>query len=201
MTRMPDETIDDKQVVSAVLAGDAQRFALLVQRYSRPLMHLATNRLGREDLAEEAVQDAFVCAYRSLHTYKPEFGFRTWLWTILLNQCRRHGGRQAKLPAQSSAMQIEERVSTQTPDDAAMLRERNAVLRELLVRLPEPQADAIRLRFFGQLKFQEIADVMQSSLSAAKQRVRFGLEGLSALMKENNLVDYVLPGDQREDHY
>lgn len=188
---------DDKQVVADVLGGDVERFALLVRRYHRPLVNLATNRLGCPEIAEDAVQDAFVCAYRSLHTYKPKFAFRTWLWTILLNQCRRHGSRQAKLNAKQTDTPPE-KVSDRRPDDFAMERERKSVLRDLLKELPEAQADAIRFRFFGQLQYKEIAQVMQSSLSAAKQRVRYGLEALSKLALERNLADSVYSGDQHE---
>jgi len=189
---------DDKQIVADVLAGDVEQFALLVRQYHRPLLHLSTNKLGCPEMAEDAVQDAFVCAYRSLHTYKPQYAFRTWLWTILLNQCRRHGSRQAKLKTTQTDT-TPEQISDRKPDDFAMEREREIVLRELLTELPEVQADAIRFRFFGHLQYKQIAHVMQSSLSAAKQRVRYGLEALSKLAQERNLADSVYSGDQHED--
>jgi len=190
---MDEPTIDDKQVVTTVLNGDVSRFALLVSRYHGPLLQVAKTRLGREDIAEDAVQDAFICAFRSLHTYKPQFSFRTWLWTILLNQCRRHGSRFSKLPSQSTEAQLDGRIELETPDARAMQDERNKLIHQLLKQLPEAQADALRLRFFGQLKYQEIADAMQSSLSAAKQRVRYGLVAMSELLREHNIEDSVFP--------
>jgi len=54
-------------------------------------------------------------------------------------------------------------------------QERSQLLDSLLAKLPEGQADALRLRFFGGLKFQEIAEAMGCSLSTAKNRVRWGL--------------------------
>ena len=59
----------------------------------------------------------------------------------------------------------------------------NEELESLLARLPEAQADALRLRFFGELKFQEIADAMGCSLATAKNRVRWGLTTLSSMMQ------------------
>ena len=56
-------------------------------------------------------------------------------------------------------------------------------LLETLARLPEPQADALRLRFFGELNFSEIALAMGSSVSAAKVRVRNGLQALSQMLR------------------
>ena len=200
MQSPPDEP-DDRQIVRSVLRGDRDAFACLVRRYHGPLLLLAKSRLSRPDVAEEAVQDAFVCAYRSLHTYKPEFSFRTWLWTILLNQCRRHGSRMSQQPAQCSAngpTQLSEEFVAQStpefgPDLQAMRNERNQLLNELLLELPEVRADAIRLRFFGQLKYREIAEVMNSSLNAAKQRVRLGLVTIGDLLRERELTDSVFP--------
>lgn len=194
---MAHDSEDDKAIVDAVLAGNRQAFARLVNRYHRPLLHLAKSRLGDMDLAEEAVQDAFVCAYRSLHTYKPKFSFRTWLWTILLNQCRRHGARSSKLPRQLSVeylpKTLNETSSEIPPDVSAMLTERSRLLDELLRELSEVQADAIRLRFFGHLKYREIADAMGSSLGAAKQRVKLGLIALGDMLRDRALIESVFP--------
>ena len=196
------DQVDDLDIVVAVLAGDVDQFAHLVHRYQGPLLHLAQNRLGRSDLAEDVVQDTFVCAYKSLHTYKSAFNFRTWLWTILLNQCRRHGQRFARQPSQTVHPLAEDRIvnassSSTGPELQAMVNERNQLLQRLLRELSESQADAIRLRFFGQLKYREIADSMQCSLGAAKKRVRQGLETMSNLLREARLVDSVFPGEDQ----
>lgn len=174
-------------MVAAVLAGDRDRFAELVGRYHGPLLRLATSRLGRREWAEDVVQEAFLNAFKSLHTYNSQYSFRTWLWTILLNQCHRHykkqgaagvvrpwGDQSASEVAggQRSAHQLR---SAESPADHLLARERNAQLNDLLNQLPESQADALRLRFFGGLKFREIAQAMDCSLSTAKNRVRWGL--------------------------
>lgn len=63
-------------------------------------------------------------------------------------------------------------------------KERAELLEKSLERLPEPEADALRLRFFGDLKFQEIADTMQCSLGTAKNRVRKGLVRLARIVTD-----------------
>src|SRR5438105_489624 len=83
-------------LVAATVAGEEDAFALLVARYQAALLRAAISRLGRRELAEEAVQEAFLCAHRWLATYDSRFSFRTWLWTILLNQCSRQAKREAK---------------------------------------------------------------------------------------------------------
>src|SRR5690606_29895127 len=91
-----DRTSPDGPLVAASLAGAEEAFALLVERYRRPLLKAARSRLNRPELAEEAVQEALLSAHRWLATYDSRFSFRTWLWTILLNQCSRLAKRESK---------------------------------------------------------------------------------------------------------
>ena len=95
------------------------------------------------------------------------------------------------------AGQLQTRVQTLgNPVIAAIHNERRALLEELLNKIPEVQATALRLRFFGGLKFQEIADAMQCSLSSAKNRVKIGLEKLSQLIDDAEKA--TLAGEQNE---
>ena len=66
--------------------------------------------------------------------------------------------------------------------DQLLWTERQEQLRDALDRLPEVQADALRLRFFGGLKFEEIAAAMECSLNGAKMRVKHGLLKLAELL-------------------
>lgn len=177
---------DELQTIAAVLAGDADRFASIVAAYEGVLRRVAESRLGHRDSAEEAVQETFLAAFRSLHTYNTRFSFRTWLWTILLNQCRRRQQRTRRRerlapPAANpdAALAQVPGADRWQPEQIAMGQERTELLERLLRELPAVQADALRLRFFAGLPFQEIADSMQCSLSSAKNRVRHGLARLS----------------------
>ena len=185
----------DGVLIADVLAGRRERFAELVGRYQGALLRLAVSRLGRRDLAEDAVQETFLCAYKSLATYDSRFSFRTWIWTILLNQCRRSLKRGARHP-RVFAWSDHDAAGGETPADSwtaderssppfagLLAKERTAALEALLARLPDNQADALRLRFFGELKFHEIAAAMECSLATAKNRVRWGLEALSGMMR------------------
>jgi len=169
----------DGSLIAVALTGDEEAFAQLALRYQGPLLQVARSRLGDRQLAEDAVQEALLCAFRWLHTYDSRFSFRTWLWTILLNQCTRIAQRRSKLPKQAMptepALEIEPRHGGDSPFEQLLARENAVRLQELLARLPETQADALRLRFFGGLKFEEIAQAMQCSVSGAKNRVRLGL--------------------------
>lgn len=178
-----DDLPSDASLIVAVLAGEREQFRALVERYQGPLERLAKSRLGRHEWAEDVVQETFLWAYKSLAGYDSRYSFRTWLWTILLNQCTRHyqkRTRQASLEMESQVgQQVEGTVPVMSadasPPEMLLAKEQSQILAEVLAELPEAQADALRLRFFGDLKFQEIADVQGCSLSSAKNRVRWGL--------------------------
>jgi RNA polymerase sigma-70 factor (ECF subfamily) len=180
----------DGELTLAVLAGQRDQFAEIVWRYRGALLRAAESRLKRRDLAEDVVQETFLCAFKSLHTYDSRFSFRTWLWTILLNQCRRRHKRESRRVellasvSTSNGEMFPQRLASGEagPPEHAMAREQADRLAVLLDALPEVQADALRLRFFGGLKFHEIAAAMGCSLSSAKARVRLGLTRMSDLM-------------------
>jgi RNA polymerase sigma-70 factor (ECF subfamily) len=166
---------------------------MLVQRYQSALFRVARSRIGRDDWAEDVVQETLLCVFKSLSTYDSRYSFRTWLWTILLNQCRRHLKKQARSLVQpwdhrDAESCLEEHPSREdSPLRRLALQERSRLLDTMLAKLPEAQADALRLRFFGQLKFHEIARTMECSLSTAKNRVRWGLEKLAIFLNESKM--------------
>jgi RNA polymerase sigma-70 factor, ECF subfamily len=199
---MPDAGVhlSDQALMRRVQAGETALFSEVVHRYERALRRVAASRLGQAEWAEDAVQETFLAAYKGRHTYQPDKSFRTWLWTILFNQCRRSWSGQARRPrvlnwgdqAAESVVPAIYQASLQRggepPWARLMARERAGLLETLLGQLPLAQADALRLRFFGELKFDEIADTMGCSLLTAKNRVKLGLLRLAELARQAESV-------------
>lgn len=184
----------DVQLMRLVQAGRDDAFDELVRRYHTPLFRVAESRLGRRDWAEDVVQEALLAAFKSRMTFDISASFRPWLWTILFNQCTRHFQRRSRLPrveswsnTSTAPAEIELHESSlasrePTPPAVLMAAQRRAELERLLGELSAVQADALRLRFYGGLKFKEIADTMGCSLPTAKNRVRWGLLRMAELM-------------------
>jgi RNA polymerase sigma-70 factor (ECF subfamily) len=138
--------------------------------------------------AEDVVQETFLAAFSGRRSFNPEFSFRTWLWTILLNLCKRHWNRRAKQPFPKPWSEINDEPSATGDIHGAGLAclvqaERVERIRLLLASLPEEQADALRLRFYGDLTFPEISTVLGCSISTAKSRVRYGLETIGRILR------------------
>lgn len=201
-----DHSLTDGEAIAAALAGDADSFGVLVRRYQAALLRTAIGRLGRRDWAEDAVQETFYCAFKSLASYNSLYSFRTWLWTILLNQCRRLYQKERRRPEDICDAEDGQIVDRPTigpvlatslacpkplPPADVMAREQSQRLAELLAELPESQADAVRLRFHGGLTFPEIAAALGCSLSSAKNWVRLGLLAVGERLPEEARPDLV----------
>ncbi len=183
-------TLDDIEIMERVKNGEHSLFEELVLRYRSTMLRVAGSKMSDVNWAEDVVQESLMAAFTARDTFNAEYSFRGWIWTILLNTCRRqlkNRGRTKEFTRSSLPKRDELLIPEPASDDTGLQRLLNDESQRLLAaeldRLPEAQADAIRLRFYGGLKFQEIADAMQCSLRAAKLRVKNGLVTLSLRLK------------------
>ena len=163
---------DDVRIMLESASGKVERFAEIVARHQSSLFRVAMSRLGNRAAAEDAVQETFLAAFRGRATFKADRPFRPWLWTIHRNVCEASAKKERRFPGSTDVGQV-----------AAMM-DRAAdrmLVQELLERLPAEQADAVRLRFFGSLTYEEIAAVQECPTPTAKNRVRYALQKLATL--------------------
>lgn len=180
-----------------VQRGRIELFDQLVARHRSRMLRFATSKLLDESAAEDAVQEAWLAVYAARHTYRPEFAVSTWVYTVLINLCRRHARRRQQVrTVQLPLDSCQGREST--PLALLMAAERRELLHALLDELPESEADALRLRFFSGLMFEEIAAAMDSSVGGAKVRVRRGLERLAARMTVFAEIEPKVAGSTRD---
>ena len=189
--------ISDQELMRQAQQGDRAAFAEIVRRYRPALLRVAQSRLGRVEWAEDAVQETLLAAFQWRGSFRPTSNFRTWLWTILLNQCRRSWSGHVRRPRlygfdDQPAAEVEPAVYQASLDrgdgppwQRLLAQERSELLESLLKQLPPAEADALRLRFFAGLKFEEIAETMQCSLGTAKNRVKWGLMRLAESIREH----------------
>lgn len=169
----------DSAVVTRVLAGDLEAFALLVDRYHARMARYAFHLLGSEAEAEEAVQDSFVRAYRSLAAYQERELFGAWISRILVNRCRTRLVRD-KRREETAAAWLREADTVFEPSDRLAMRDELAVA---LAQLPAEQREAVVLRFADELGYDEISSITGAGISALKMRVKRGCERLRAILE------------------
>jgi RNA polymerase sigma-70 factor, ECF subfamily len=179
---------DDRKLMRRIQNGEVELFDQLVEKYRAALLRFARSKLLDPADAEDIVQEAVFAAYEARDSYNPQFAFSTWLWTILLNlshRWRHRTIRHRQLISQTIDHSTREPAIPPVALNQLLIEERNVRLIEMLEDLNEAQADAIRLKFFGDLTFQEIADAMNCSLSGAKKRVKTGLLQLSEKLRNS----------------
>ncbi len=152
----------EMDLVRRACAGDQDAFAVLVQHQQRRAYILAFRMLGNEDEAAEAVQEAFLSAWQSLHTFRGEARFSTWLYRIVYHAClrmleqRRRDTRDknaATLQAQESArLEAGQEVHTILTD-----RERARTIQQAIQQLPGKYRAVLILRHLQELTYEEIA--------------------------------------------
>ncbi|MEA3226953.1 MAG: sigma-70 family RNA polymerase sigma factor [Planctomycetota bacterium] len=167
----------DAELVNAVLDGEKQAFAVLVERYERPVRAVALDVLGDHHLAKDVTQDVFVRAYERLaHLRRPE-AFGAWLLKIS-RRCTLALARQKPKEAQ---LDTEIAAAAESPD--GQLDESKRELLAAVVKLPKAEKQVVMLRYFGDNSVKEVAEIVDRSvgtvtkqLSRAHKRLRKILE-------------------------
>ena len=183
-------TWTDEELVARSKTGDTESFNQLVKRWERPIFALAYRTLGREEDARDVTQETFLRAFRALGGFKGDAKFSSWLYRIALNLCRDwiRKDRRAPMVAVPDGVEVEQlavdRQPVQSVEDLAARAELGRVVAKAMERLPAEQRQAIILKEYHGLTFQEIADLMKCPLSTVKTRVYQGLLTLRTQLGE-----------------
>jgi RNA polymerase sigma-70 factor, ECF subfamily len=157
--------------------GDAETFRGIVEAYSRPLWRAAFRVLGDQAAAEDAVQDAFLRAWRALDRFDERAEFSTWLYRIAINAAIDHRRERSRRERLSGPLpedfdgQVTARSTEPDPHRSAFGRELIDRAQEAIAALPEAERTAILLRHFEGCSIAEIARALGGGENAAKQAI------------------------------
>jgi len=172
----------DGGLVRQVLNGDTRSYSRLVERYRQPLGRYAYRMLGNQADAEEALQDTFVRAYRSLPRCRIEDGFGPWVFGILVNRCRTYAARRAR--SDYVVMASEAALATASVGHSAGRDELRDAIEWALAQLPHEQREAFLLRHVEGMDYETMETVTGARPSALRMRVFRAREELRKLLAE-----------------
>jgi RNA polymerase sigma-70 factor (ECF subfamily) len=184
-----DTEESDGSIITRVRGGELAAFRLLVDRYGDRLYRFCALRLGQQADAEDAVQDVFIRAYKSLKTYDVEKPFVSWLFAIAANRVKTSYGRktEARLRFDRSAAGLyaerEQELEASSPEESALNALAADALRSALAGLPKDQSRAIELYYFSGLSAAEGAQSMAIGIEAFKSRLFRARNALRARLK------------------
>lgn len=183
--------ISDEQAMWRVRMQDSeQAFALLVRRWEPPIQRLCARMTGDPHRAEDLAQEAFLRVFVQRKAYQPDAKFSTWLWRIALNLCydelrrrRRRSESGIESVATDSAESLETfRSRDPGPDRVLADRERGEQVRWALDQLPDIYRAVVVLRHYEDMKFREIAQVLDVPEGTVKSRMAEALAQLHRLL-------------------
>jgi len=167
-------------------AGDQAAFGRLVGAYQTRVYNLAYRMLGNAGEAEEAAQETFLRAYTHLHSYDPQRPFRSWLLSIASHYCidRLRRRRIVWLPLDEEIAVPDRLVSDRpNPEAVTIQREREEQIQRLLAALSPTDRAAITLRYWYDYSYEEIAEMLNLTVSAVKSRLHRARRGLAKMMQ------------------
>lgn len=187
-TRGENEATQDSlpmaRLIARAQAGDRQAFDSLMIEHQNRVVSLAWRLLGNREDALDAAQESFLRVYRHLHKYDPSYEFSAWLYRIVVNVCRDQAGKRSRADTSSldegfESGRLNEPVSSDNTESAAILAQERKLLAKALLTLTEKERQAIVLRDLEGLATDEVAELLGSSpttvrsqISSARSKIR-----------------------------
>jgi RNA polymerase sigma-70 factor, ECF subfamily len=195
------ERQEDDMLLSAIRAGDEASFSELVARHERSMIRVALAYVGDTPAAEEVVQETWLAVVKGLKGFKQRSSFKTWLFSILINQARKHAIRRSKESLEGNrATENEDPTENlfdsagewrsrppawgSTPESELLAKEAIKQIQSAISALPDKQRIVITLRYLENLTSEEVCDLMKISktnqrvlLHFARSKVQHALDG------------------------
>jgi RNA polymerase sigma-70 factor (ECF subfamily) len=186
--------VDEETLLAGLRAGDEGAYELMVRAFGGRLLAVAQRILRNEDDAQDAVQSAYLSAFRSLHTFQGGCRLSTWLHRIVVNAAlmkirsrrrRPEASIEELLPAfLEDGHHVETYSQSDLPADAVLMREETrAMVRACIAHLPDRYRAILVLRDIEDVSNSEVAAMLGITPNAAKIRLHRARQALLTLLR------------------
>ena len=175
-----DPSEADQLIITSVLAGDRDAFSALIHRYSDPLFRHALGMTGSPDVAEDILQQSFIKAYNHLAEVRGRFD--AWLFRIVANGCKDWLKNIRRTHV--SYDEDDQPSAYATPDEDLDRTELRNDLDGALAQLAPSLREAFVMKHVEGRSYEEMADLLGTTVGALKMRVHRAREALQALLEE-----------------
>ena len=182
---------DLKLINRAMETGDPAAYNELMKLYRDPLYFMLYEKIGNQDLAKDLTIEALGKAFKKLHLYVPDYAFSTWLFTIARNNCIDYL-RKKKLPTFSidKMMVNDEGKKTNfdltspdpNPEMIMIKKQRIKILRRIVDQLKPKYRDLVKLRYFKEYSYEEVAQELDLPLGTVKAQLHRSRDQLFKIM-------------------
>lgn len=171
----------DEELVEDYLAGDADAFRALIERYHDPLFRFLFRLMGNRQAAEDVFQDTFLQIHQSLDTFDSSRRFKPWLFTIAANKGRDAHRRQQRRSAVSLSQRASDgpggalvdllAVDLAEPGAQLESEERSAMVQRAIDGLSPRLREILLMAYFQKLSYQQLSDMLDIPLGTVKSRL------------------------------
>ena len=169
----------DEQLIAIAKKGDRQAFELLVIKYQFRVRAVVSKFLRDSNDIDDVTQDTFVAAYRALENFRGGSQFYTWLYRIAVNTAKNYTLSSARrAPTVDVEVDIAETSygnqklqEIENPETRLFGQQLAAPIRKIIDDLPEDMRTAVSLREYGNLSYDEIADIMDCPTGTIRSRL------------------------------
>jgi RNA polymerase sigma-70 factor (ECF subfamily) len=175
-----DQLDTDQEIIARVLSGSSDAFSLLISRYSDPLYRHALGMTGSPDVAEDILQMSFIKAFHHLSEVRGRFD--AWVFRIVANGCK---DWLKNIRRSHLSYDEDDQPSTySTPDEELDRTELRLDLDQALAQLAPSLREAFIMKHVEGRSYEEMADLLGTTVGALKMRVHRAREALQALLEE-----------------
>jgi len=190
--RFSKSALEDFGLISKAVSGDQQAFAKLLKRYKRAVFHLILKMVRNVDDAEDLMMESFAKAFKNLHKFKNDYSFSTWLFRIATNNTIDFL-RKKRVSTFSINNEYENddgskltfliQDSNPNPQEVAIKEQKKELIQDFIKMLPKKYQKLVRLRYFQELSYEEIAKTLKSPLGTIKAQLHRARELMYDLIK------------------
>ncbi|MCA9114794.1 MAG: sigma-70 family RNA polymerase sigma factor [Planctomycetaceae bacterium] len=179
---------NDETLIAECLDGRAEAFGQLVVRHQDRLYHSLVRMLGCPDDARDVAQDAFVLAFQKLSTFRGQSRFYSWLFRIAMNvaisERRRPRHRVRSLDAihEQAGVQPTDSHPSSAPSHSVELAEQQELVQKALARLSDEFRTVLVLKEMEDLKYEEIAEIMECPVGTVRSRIHRARQELREIL-------------------
>jgi RNA polymerase sigma factor (sigma-70 family) len=178
----------DETHIQKAINGDQRAYTHIVMTYERYVFTLALRIVKNRDDAHEVAQDAFMKAFRFLHTFRGECKFETWLYKITysagLNFLRKNQIHAVSLDDEANVINLI--ATTECSDSFLEKQEQSLWVQAAIQELSPEDATIITLFYLMEQKIEEICIAMEITTTNAKTKLSRARQRLRAIMEKNN---------------
>ena len=194
-----ENALQDFQIIDqAVNEQDEQAYAMLMERYKKPVYHMILKMVRNVDDAEDLTIEAFTKAFKNLYKFKKDYTFSTWLFRIATNNSIDFI-RKKKLDTMSlntayqdesgANVTIDVKDKNLDPQEEAIKAQKIDLVQLFVTKLPAKYQRLVRLRYFSELSYEEIARELEAPLGTVKAQLHRARELLQDLIR--NKKDHI----------